>query len=95
MAETLPEPQMRWELAGTRFARQRVFHDIVENGKKYEYEYQSKNLTAAKRMKTRTEKWCQKYVKNNVHKGYEIIIRPYYRQNDLWHVVYCRWTDED
>jgi hypothetical protein len=92
MTESLHQPQTELDY----FGRQRRA-DLCwnENGKVYEIEYASQNITAAKRMKTRTEKWCQRYVDNKVRKGYEIIIRPQYRQHELWHTVYCRWTDED
>jgi hypothetical protein len=92
MTDTLPHPQTEQDYFGRQKTGNRYWE---ENGKVYEYEYTSRNLTAAKRMKTRTEKWAQKYVDNKVHRGYDIIIRPQYRQHELWHVVYCRWTDDD
>jgi len=91
----LPEPQARWDYPEDPWAVQRIPGKWNENGKVYEFEYRSQNLSAAKRMKTRTETWCQRYVNNKVHEGYEIIIRQVYRQHELYHVVYCRWTDED
>ena len=94
MTETLPEPQMEWHSPGKEWAIQGVHKFWEENGKRYRYEYTSKNPSAAKRMKTRTEKWSQRYVDNGVKDGYEIIIRPQYRQHELWHTVYCRWTED-
>lgn len=92
MTETLPQPQTEQDYLGRQKQANRYLN---ENGKIYEFEYTSQNVSSAKRMKTRTEKWAQKYVDNGVRNGYEIIIRSQYRQHELWHTVYCRWTDED
>jgi hypothetical protein len=92
MTESLPMPQTEFNSLGKQMRANSVWK---ENGKIYDFEYSSQNISSAKRMKTRTEHWCQRLLNNKAIKGYEIIIRPQYRQNELWYGVYGRWTDED